>query len=63
MPTQARVSWRAIAAALDIPVITAVDAYRHTEMVAPSEHTSDSNDRTSMVASDAYAIGAGKVRM
>jgi DNA invertase Pin-like site-specific DNA recombinase len=37
-----RMSWRAIAAALDIPVITAVDAYRHTEMVVPSEHTSDS---------------------
>jgi DNA invertase Pin-like site-specific DNA recombinase len=62
-----RMSWRAIAAALDIPVMTAVDAYRCTEMVAPSEDTSDGNDRTSMVASDAYAIGrlpyAGKVRM
>jgi DNA invertase Pin-like site-specific DNA recombinase len=60
-------SWRAIAAALDIPVMTAVDAYRCTEMVARSEDTSDSNDRTSMVASDAYAIDrlpyAGKVRM
>jgi DNA invertase Pin-like site-specific DNA recombinase len=62
-----RMSWRAIAAALDIPVMTAVDAYRCTEMVAPSEDTSDGDDRTSMVASDAYAIGrlpyAGKVRM
>ena len=62
-----RMSWRAIAAALDIPVMTAVDAYRCTEMVAPSEDTSDGNDGTSMVASDAYAIGrlpyAGKVRM
>jgi DNA invertase Pin-like site-specific DNA recombinase len=62
-----RMSWRAIAAALDIPVMTAVDAYRCTEMVAPSEDTSDSNDKTSMVASDAYAIVrlpyAGKVRM
>ena len=62
-----RMSWRAIAAALDIPVMTALDAYRCTEMVAPSEDTSDGNDRTSMVASDAYAIGrlpyAGKVRM
>jgi DNA invertase Pin-like site-specific DNA recombinase len=62
-----RMSWRAIAAALGIPVMTAVDAYRCTEMVAPSEDTSDSNDRTSMVASDAYGIDrlpyAGKVRM
>jgi hypothetical protein len=27
-------SWRAIAAALDIPVMTAVDAYRRTETVS-----------------------------
>jgi DNA invertase Pin-like site-specific DNA recombinase len=32
-------SWRAIAAALDIPVMTALDAYRRTEMVsAGSDH-------------------------
>jgi DNA invertase Pin-like site-specific DNA recombinase len=29
-----RMSWRAIAAALDIPVMTAVDAYRRTETVS-----------------------------
>ena len=62
-----RRSWRAIAAALDIPVMTAVDAYQCTEIVAPSEATSDCNDGTSVVASDAYATDrlpdAGKVRM
>jgi DNA invertase Pin-like site-specific DNA recombinase len=49
-------SWRAIAAALGIPVMTAVDAYRRTEIVPTSAATGDGNDGTSIVASDAYAF-------
>ncbi len=52
-----QMSWRAIAAALDIPVMTALDAYRCTEIVPPSAATGDENDGTSVVASDAYGIG------
>jgi DNA invertase Pin-like site-specific DNA recombinase len=62
-----RMSWRAIAAALDIPVMTAVDAYRRTEIVPLSVATGDGKDGGSASASDAYAIErlpyAGKVRM
>jgi hypothetical protein len=50
-----RMSWRAISAALRIPVTTAVDAYR-TENVSPSEATGDRNDSTSVVASEPFAI-------
>jgi DNA invertase Pin-like site-specific DNA recombinase len=62
-----RMSWRAIAAALDIPVMTAVDAYRCTETVPPSMANGDGKDGSSVTGSDAYAIDrlpyAGKVRM
>jgi DNA invertase Pin-like site-specific DNA recombinase len=52
-----RMSWRAIAAALDVPVMTALDAYRCTEIVPPSAASGRGNDGTSMVASDAYGTG------
>jgi len=41
-----RMSWRAIAAALDIPVMTAVDAYRCTEIVCAGANTGDGSYRT-----------------
>jgi DNA invertase Pin-like site-specific DNA recombinase len=41
-----RMSWRAIAAALDIPVMTAVDAYRCTETVCPGAITGDGSYST-----------------
>ena len=41
-----RMSWRAIAAALDIPVMTAVDAYRCTEMVCAGAITGDGSYST-----------------
>jgi DNA invertase Pin-like site-specific DNA recombinase len=42
-----RMSWRAIAAALNIPVTTAVDAYQCSENVSPRTSTGDGNDSTS----------------
>jgi DNA invertase Pin-like site-specific DNA recombinase len=48
-------SWRAIAAALGIPVTTAVDAYR-AENVSLSVASGDGNDSTSVVRSDLCAI-------
>jgi DNA invertase Pin-like site-specific DNA recombinase len=50
-----RMPWRAIAAALGIPVTTAVEAYR-TEKVSLSATIGDGNDSTYAVASDAFAI-------
>jgi DNA invertase Pin-like site-specific DNA recombinase len=52
-----RMSWRAIAAALDIPVMTAVDAYRRTEIVSAGAIIGDGSDSTSSAPNDAYAIG------
>ena len=49
-----RMSWRAIAAALDIPVMTAGDAYRCTETVAAGGNSSDGNDSTSSAPNGAY---------
>jgi len=51
-----RMSWRAIGAALDIPVMTAVDAYRRTEIVSAGAISGDSSDSTSSVPNDAYGI-------
>jgi DNA invertase Pin-like site-specific DNA recombinase len=48
-------SWRAIAAALDIPVMTALDAYRCTEMVSAGAISSDSSDSTSSGPNGVYA--------
>jgi putative DNA-invertase from lambdoid prophage Rac len=42
-----RMSWRAIAATLAIPVMTAVDAYRCTEMVSAGAISSGGSDSTS----------------
>ena len=42
-----RMSWRAITAALNIPVTTAVDAYQCSENVSPKTSTGDGNDSTS----------------
>jgi DNA invertase Pin-like site-specific DNA recombinase len=50
-----RMSWRAIAATLGIPVTTAVDAYR-TENVSPSMASGDGNDSTSVVRPDLCGI-------
>jgi hypothetical protein len=62
-----RMSWRAIAAALNVPVMTAVDAYRRTEIVSDGAISGDGSDSTSSVPNDAYDIDrlpyAGKVRM
>jgi DNA invertase Pin-like site-specific DNA recombinase len=52
-----QMSWRAIAAALDIPVMTAVDAYRCTEMVSGGAITCDSSDSTSSGPIGAYGTG------
>jgi DNA invertase Pin-like site-specific DNA recombinase len=49
-----RMSWRAIAAALDIPVMTAVDAYRRTEMVSAGAIGGDGSGSTSSAPNDAY---------
>jgi DNA invertase Pin-like site-specific DNA recombinase len=62
-----QMSWRAISAALGIPVMTAVDAYRCTEMVSAGAISSGGSGSTSSGRKDAYATGrlpyAGKVRM
>jgi DNA invertase Pin-like site-specific DNA recombinase len=55
-----RMLWRTIAAALDIPVMTAVDAYRRTETVPPMVANGDGKDGSSVVASDAYAYANAK---
>jgi len=52
-----RMSWRAIAASLDIPVMTAVDAYRRTETVCAGATNRDGSDRTSSAPNGTYAIG------
>jgi hypothetical protein len=48
-------SWRAIAAALSILVMTALDAYRRTEMVSAGAISSDSSGSTSSGPKDVYA--------
>lgn len=49
-------SWRAISAALDIPVTTAVDAYR-AETVFTGATNSDGIDNTSSAPNGAYGLG------